>query len=138
MTLLTINAAQRHAIVTIAGLDDIVWHTMTGGGVSVSLLPDPTSHEGEVIPGNPAAENISLATGFNPHDDRLWMRELKRSVGIGRYTITRQWTDENWRPLGEPETYPDCLLVGYDNPTSAPSGEDAEFVITLANTGEVI
>ena len=137
MNQLTINAAERHAIVTIEGLD-IVWHTMAGGGVAVSVVDDPYSSTGEVIAGNVSADNIILATGFSPHDDLHWMNELKRSVGVGRYTVTRQWTDENWRHIGDPETYPDCLLIGYTNPTTGPTGDDAEFAITLHTTGEAI
>ena len=137
MTIATIKAAQRNALVTIRGLD-VAWHTMTGGGMTVTAREDPSSADGELILGTPQAEDIVLTASFSPRNDIEWTQDLKRSIGEKRLTVIRQWTDENRRHLGDPEVYPDCLLIGYTNPTSSPSAEDAEFSITLATTGEAL
>lgn len=137
MTHVAVIAAQRHALVQVQGLD-VVWHTMTGGGLEVETTPDPDGARGEVLTGSVTATDITLTTGFSPHHDLDWVRDIKRGVGTARYTVVRQWTDENWSPIGTPEVYPGCLLVGYTNPTTAPSSEAAQFSITLATTGEAL
>lgn len=138
MSKLVIRAAQRHAIVHLEGVP-VAWHTMTGGGITVPVADDPdTADVIESIPGTPRAEPITLTTSFSPAEDLEWMKDLKRGVGMLRATVTRHWTDENWRRIGEPEVYPDCLLIGYENPTTTRSGDDVEFSITLATTGEAL
>lgn len=137
MSLLTIKAARRHALVTLEGFDT-VWHTMAGGGRGVQMIEDPLSDLGEMIPGPVRAENIVLTTSFSPRTDLEWIRELKLGVGVLRRAVIRQWTDENWTHIGDPEVYPDCLLIGYTAPTTAPTGEDVDFSITLATTGEAL
>lgn len=136
MSLASVNAAQRHAMVTLAGIDHL-WHTMTGGGRTVTTAPDPYV-PGGVMAGAAIAEDITLVTSFSAHRDLEWIREMKRAVGSGRYTVVRQWTDENWSPVGEAEIYPDCLLLGYTNPPSAPSGDYTEFSVVLSTTGEAL
>lgn len=135
MILATIKASQRNATVTILGLD-IAWHTMTGGGVSSTISEDPTDPMGPPMVGEPRAENIVLTTSFSPRSDLDWIKKMKAGVGTERVTVVRQWTDENRRPLGEPEIYPDCLLIGYENPVTAPTPDDVEFSIVLHTTGE--
>ena len=135
MTLAAVTAARRHALVQIEGLD-VVWHTMTGGGLSVEIVEDPSDPGGEGIPGLVSADNIVLTTGFSPHNDLDWVREMKRGIGVDHYTVIRQWTDENWAAIGTPEVYPGCLLIGYTNPVTGPTSEPAEFTVTLSTTGE--
>lgn len=137
MSRVVVNAAQRHTIITLEGVNTS-WNTMAGGGMGVTTVPDPMSDLGDVIAGNARAENIILSTTFDPRHDLDWINDLKRGVGQFRGTVTRQWTDENWAHIGEPEVYPDCLLIGYTPPPTTRSGEDAVFTITLATTGEAL
>jgi hypothetical protein len=137
VSLILVNAAQRHCIITLQGIDN-AWATMAGGGITATTTPDPYSDVGEVIAGGLRAENIVLTTGFDPRHDLDWINELKRGVGEFRGTVTRQWTDENWTHLGDPEVYPDCLLIGYTPPATTASGDEAVFTITLATTGEAL
>lgn len=137
MTIATIKAAQRNALVSIRGID-VAWHTMTGGGMSATTREDPLSEDGELLTGTPRADDITLTASFSPRTDMEWTQDLKRGVGEKRLTVIRQWTDENRRHLGDPEVYPDCLLIGYINPVTSPSAEDVEFTITLSTTGEAL
>lgn len=138
MSRVVVNAAQRHTIITLEGVNTS-WNTMAGGGVSVAVTDDPDTFDViEQIPGRPRAENITLSTTFDPRHDLDWINDLKRGVGQFRGTVTRQWTDENWAHIGEPEVYPDCLLIGYTPPSTTRSGEDAVFTIILASTGEAL
>lgn len=139
MSRVTVNAAQRHALVTLEGVN-AAWTTMTGGGRTVITTDDPDTDDGTriVIVGKTVAEDIVLSTSFDPKADIDWMNQLKRGVGTYRGTVTRQWTNENWTHIGEPEVYPDCLLTSYTPPESSRSGEDAMFTITLATTGEAL
>lgn len=136
MTLATVTASQRHALVQIQGLN-VYWHTMTGGGRVVNVTEDPDDPTGDPLIGVVAAEDIELTTDFSPRD-MDWVRDLKRSVGDGGFTVVRQWTDENWSHIGEPEVYPDCILIGYSNPTSSPTTEAATISVTLATKGEAL
>lgn len=139
MSRVTVNAAQRHSIVTLEGIN-AAWTTMAGGGRMAVTMDDPETDTGLriVVVGETAAENLVLTTSFDPRVDLEWINQLKRGVGSYRGTVTRQWTDENWTHIGEPEVYPDCLLIGYTPPASSRSGEDAVFTITLATSGEAL
>lgn len=137
MSLVVVNAAQRHTIITLEGVST-AWNTMSGGGMGVAMVADPLSDLGDVIAGDARAENIVLSTTFDPRTDLDWINDLKRGIGQFRGTVTRQWTDENWTHIGDPEVYPDCLLVGYTPPATSRSGDDAVFTITLATTGEAL
>lgn len=128
-------AAQRQAIVTVEGLD-LVWTSMSGGGVTLDYTLDESFGAEAVMAGAVRAEPIVLTTTISPQRDLGWMRAVKKRLGRGRYTIVRQWTDPNWGPVGDPEVYADCLLIGYTNPESSPSAEDAVFTLTFATTGE--
>lgn len=131
-------AAQRQAIVTVDALPDLVFSAMSGGGITVSYEEQVAGGVTEITVGRVVAEPIVLTTALSLYRDLTWMRQVKAMVGVRRFTITRQWTDPNWAPVGEPETYPDCLLIGYTNPESSPSVEDAEFSLTFATTGEAL
>lgn len=130
-------AAQSHALVTVAGLS-VVFEAMAGGGATSDWELDDSSGVPELRMGRMRYEPIVLTATLAPRRDLGWLRTLKRSVGTGRYTITRQWTDSNWTPIGDPEIYPDCVLVGVDNPESSSAAEDATFSLTFATTGEAL
>lgn len=133
------TAAARHAIVTIQGLN-VVFESMTGGGVSVDTGSefDPFTGRMEDTAATATWDPIVLATSLAPHRDLTWLRQIKRRVGTGVFTIVRQWTDANWDPVGEAEVYPDCLLIGYTNPESSPSADDVTFALTFSTTGEAL
>lgn len=131
----TTAASQRQALVTVEGLE-LVWHSMTGGGMSVEYTLDDSSMPSGVTVGRRRAEPIVVTTTVSPERDLGWMRRVKAMVGVARFTITRQWTDPNWVPVGDPEVYADCLLVGYTNPETSPSTDDAVFSLSFVSSGE--
>lgn len=133
------KASQRHSLVTVQGID-IVWRSMSGGGVSsdYSRDYDGGSDTPDFIPGIPEPEDIEVTTTVAPKRDLEWMRQVKALVGRGRFTITRQWTDANWDVIGDPETYPNCLLIGYSNPEVGQNSDAAEFTLTFATSGEAL
>lgn len=129
--------AQNQCIITVEGLE-VTWHTMTGGGRSVAFEWDYSCTPPSILAGTVVADPIVLTTTVSLYRDLAWIRAVKRYVGHRTFTITRQWTDVNWDPVGEPEVYPDCLLVGYTNPESTPTTEDAQLALTFATAGEAL
>lgn len=134
-----VKAAQRHSLVVVHGIP-ITWRSMSGGGVSgeYSRDYDGGSDHADFIPGVPEPEDIEITCTVAPRRDLEWMRQVKALVLKGRFTITRQWTDAAWDPIGDPETYPDCLLIGYTNPEVGQSSDAAEFTLTFATNGEAL
>lgn len=133
------KASQRHSLVVVQGIP-ILWRSMSGGGVSgdYSRDYDGGSDTADFIPGYAEAEDIEVTTTVAPRRDLEWIRKVKAQVMKGRFTITRQWTDANWDPVGEPETYPNCLLTGYSNPEVSASSDPAELTLTFATNGEAL
>ena len=133
------KASQRHSLVVVHGIN-ILWRSMSGGGVSGDYTRDYDggSDRADFIPGYAEAEDIEVTCTVAPRRDLEWMRRVKAQVLKGRFTITRQWTDANWDPIGDPETYPDCLLTGYTNPEVSASADPAELTLTFATNGEAL
>lgn len=133
------KASQRHSLVVVHGIP-ILWRSMSGGGVSGDYTRDYDggSDVADFIPGYPEPEDITVTTTVAPRRDLEWMRKIKGQVLRGRFTITRQWTDANWDPIGEPETYPNCLLTGFSNPEVSSSSDPAEITLTFATNGEAL
>ena len=133
------KASQRHSLVTIQGIP-LIWRSMSGGGVSGDYTRDYDggSDVADFIPGYAEAEDIEVTCTVAPLRDKEWMDRVKAQVLKGRYTITRQWTDANWDPVGQPETYPNCLLIGYNNPEVSASADPAEFTLTFATNGQAL
>lgn len=130
-------AAGRHAIVTVSGVP-VVFASMSGGGTTVEWEVDDSAGAPELRMGAVRYEPIVLSTPLSPYRDLEWLRRVKRRVGGGPFTVARQWTDANWAPVGAPEIYPGCVLIGVSNPESADSADDAVFTLTFATTGEAL
>lgn len=133
------KASQRHSLVVVQGIP-ILWRSMSGGGVSGDYTRDYDggSDVADFIPGYAEAEDIEVTCTVAPRRDLEWLRKVKAQVMKGRFTITRQWTDANWDPVGEAEVYPNCLLTGYSNPEVSASADPAELTLTFATTGEAL
>lgn len=130
-------APGRHALVTVAGLG-LVFTAMTGGNRVAEWEVDDSTGAPQLRVGRVRTEPIVLTAALSPHRDLEGLVRLKAAVGIGRYTITRQWTDANWTPVGDPELYPDCVLVGVTNPETGDTADEVSFSLTFATTGEAL
>lgn len=117
--------AQRQSIVTIEGIPGN-WATKSGGNVSADTTPvwDGGADRPEILASPSSAENITVSRPVDDQRDLSEMKRLKQVVGRLRATITEQPTDGDLFPIGEPDVYPNALLVGYNVPQyDAASGD---------------
>lgn len=126
-------------LVSITGIPG-TWSQSTGGGLTAEVTKD---YDGgalrpDMIGGKPSADDLELTRAFDPVRDLPLMAKLRKEVGRGRYTISKQSTDANFAKVGAPITYAGCVLIGMNDPESdAASSDVAQIVLKFATTGAV-
>lgn len=126
-------------IVSIVGIPGN-WSQSTGGSLTAEVTKDYDggSTRPDMIGGLPSADDLELTRAFDPVRDLPLMEKLRKEVGRGRYTVTKQATDANFAKVGKPLTYADCVLLGINDPESDASSSDvAQIVLKFATTGAV-
>lgn len=117
--------AQRQSIVTIEGIPGN-WATRTGGNVSADTTPvwDGGADRPDILASPASADNVTVSRPVDDQRDLAQLKRLKQQVGKLRSTITEQPTDGDLFPIGEPDVFPDALLVNYNVPSyDAASGD---------------
>lgn len=126
-------------LVTIVGIPG-TWSSATGGSLTAEVTKD---YDGgalrpDMIGGRPSADDLEITRGFDPVRDLPLLEKLRKEIGRGRYTVTKQSTDANFAKIGKPITYADCVLIGCNDPDSdANSSDVAQIVLKFATTGAV-
>lgn len=126
-------------IVSVVGIPGN-WSQSTGGSLTAEVTKDYDggSTVPDMIGGLPSADDIELTRAFDPVRDLPLMAKLRKQVGRGRYTVTKQATDANFAKVGKPLTYANCVLLGINDPESdAGSSDVAQIVLKFATTGAV-
>lgn len=124
-------------LVTIEGIPG-TWRAFSGGGGSASITKDfdGGSDRADLLAGPPEWDDIEVTRTVAPTRDDVWIKQLRKLIGRGKFNVTKQATDANWTKVGEPTTYPDCLLNGLQEPeTDAASSDAAEITLTFATSG---
>ena len=124
-------------LVTIEGIPG-TWRAFSGGGGSASITKDfdGGSDRADLLAGPPEWDDIEVTRTVAPTRDDVWIKHLRKLIGRGKFNVTKQATDANWTKVGEPTTYPDCLLNGLQEPeTDAASSDAAEITLTFATSG---
>lgn len=124
-------------LVTIEGIPG-TWRAFSGaaGSASVTKDYDGGSDRADLLAGPAEWDDIEVTRTVAPSRDDVWIKQLRKLLGRGRFNITKQATDANWMKVGEPTTYPDCLLNGLQEPESdAASSDAAEIKLTFATSG---
>jgi hypothetical protein len=105
------KTAQRHQLVSIAGIPGY-FQRMAGGhvGGDTSESFDGGSDIADLIPGPVSAEDVTISRDFDPFRDQPILRQLRPLVMRWRTTVTRQPTDYDYVPVGEPDVYAGALL----------------------------
>ena len=106
--------AQRQGLVTIEGISGgTAWATKTGGDVSADVTPvwDGGSQHPEQLASPPSADNVTVSRPVDDQRELAEMKRIKKLVGELRATLTVQPTNGRLFAIGEPEVYPEALLV---------------------------
>jgi hypothetical protein len=137
MTSTAEKATKRQYLVTIEGIPG-TWRQFSGAGGSASITKDYDggSDRADLLAGPAEWDDIEVTRTVAPSRDDVWIAQLRKLLGRGRFNVTKQATDANWTKVGNPTTYPDCLLNGLQEPeTDAASSDAAEIKLTFATSG---
>jgi hypothetical protein len=137
MTSTAPKATKRQYLVTIEGIPG-TWRAFSGAGGSASVTKDYDggSDRADLLSGPAEWDDIEVTRTVAPSRDDVWIAQLRKLIGRGTFNITKQATDANWTKVGNPTTYPDCLLNGLQEPeTDASSSDAAEIKLTFATSG---
>jgi len=123
--------AQRQALVTIEGVPGR-WATRTGGDVTADVTPvwDGGMDYPEQMASPPSADNVTVSRPVDDARDLTEIKRLKRLVGKLRATITEQPTNQDLFPIGDPDVYPDALLLRVSTPEYDASSGDPKVIET--------
>lgn len=96
-----------------------------------SLVPDVLSAPAQV-------ENFTVSRHYDYQRDGDLVRVLKTQVGIATYTVSKTPTNASLVPVGPPETYVNCRLVGVNqSDVNSESGDPAMYELEFAPSAVV-
>ncbi|QKY79781.1 tail tube protein [Arthrobacter phage Bumble] len=131
------KATKQNFITTAEGIPGN-WAKWSGGAGSAdtSLDYDGGDPVPDILAGPATFDDIEISRTYDPIVDAGWIRDLRRKIGRSRHTLTKFSVDMNWIAVGDPDTYPNCVLKGIQEPeTDASSGDASELVLKFATTG---
>lgn len=104
--------AQRQGLVSIEGIAGL-WATKTGGDVTADVTPvwDGGTDHPDQLASPPSSDNVTVSRPVDDDRDLAEMKAIKKQVGRLRRTITVQPTNADLFPIGDPDVYPEALLV---------------------------
>lgn|GEM_PF-4033767 len=130
-------ATKRQFIVSIAGIPGN-WESSSGGDVTAggTKVYDGGADVPNILGGLPETSDLELTRTFDPDRDVELLTALRKVVGRGRFTLTRQATDANRVKIGKPETHANALLIGVTAPEHEEGSADSSPVkLTFMTAG---
>jgi hypothetical protein len=102
------------------------WEQSSGGDISApsTKVRDGGSDRPTVLGGLSETDDIEVTRTYDPVTDVALLAALRKNVGRGRYTLTKQSTDANRVKVGKPTTYPGSLLIGLTEPEHEEGSSD--------------
>lgn len=131
------KSAQRQFLIRVSGVGGY-FATFSGGGVSAEMADvyDGGASTPEKVSSPARTEDIVVSRPYDPERDQPVINALRKRVGKFRATITKQPTDPDFGPVGEPNVYPNCILQAVSEPEAdASSGDPSAFELTFAFEG---
>lgn len=128
------KSAQRQFLVKVAGIEGF-FASKSGGDISADTnkVYDGGSDSPDVLAGPAEADNITVGRSYDFNRDDPILRQLRKAVGRWTTTVSVTPTDRDLVAVGQPQVYPDALLVGLTEPeTDASSGDAASFELEFA------
>lgn len=104
--------AQRQGLVSIEGIAGL-WATKTGGDVSADVTPvwDGGTDHPDQLASPPSSDNVTISRPVDDDRDLAEIKRVKKMVGRLRATVTVQPTNGDLFPIGDPDVYPEALLI---------------------------
>lgn len=130
-------ATKRQFLVTVSGIPGN-WDSSSGGDVTAAANKhyEGGNDRPTLLGGLPETSDLEVTRTFDPVRDGELLIQLRKAVGRGRFTLTKQATDANRVKIGKPETHPDCLLIGVSAPEHEEGSADpSPFKLTFATAG---
>lgn len=129
--------SQSDFLVKVVG---ITGYFATSGGGDVSSDTTDVFNGGEREPeklaGRAVTANVTVDRPYDPASHSTLLRDLRKKCGGWRTTVSKQAIDETDQPIGDPEVYPNALLVGVTGPeTDASSNSEARLGLEFAVRG---
>lgn len=137
MATATPKATKRQYLVTVSGIPG-TWRTFGGAGATASITKDYDggAERADLLSGPTEYDDIEVVRTCAPTRDDVWIKQLRKLVGKGLFTVTKQYVNADFMKVGDPTTYPDCLLSGLqETETDASSSDAAEVTLTFATAG---
>lgn len=131
------KATKRDYLVTAEGIPG-TWREFSGAGANASVTKDYDggARRYDNLAGPVEYDDIEIKRTVAPSRDDRWIKTLRTLVGIGQFTLTKQYVTPAGMKVGDPTTYPACLLIGMQEPESdAASSDAAEVTLKFANAG---
>lgn len=128
------KSAQRQFLIKVGQIDGY-FASKSGGDISsdTSKVYDGGSDVPDVLAGPAEADNITVSRSYDLQRDAALLKRLRQVVGRWSTTLSITPTDRDLIAVGEPQVYPDALLVGLTEPeTDASSGDAAEYELEFA------
>jgi len=92
----------------------------------------------DILMGLPTYSNLTL-TRTKKTEDEAWLRQWRKRSPVRRANITVQELDENGDRVGKPQSWPDCPLVGLNEPDSeGGSSSAATLTLVFGTTGPAV
>ena len=131
------KATKRDYLVTVEGIPG-TWRSFSGAGGTASVTKDwdGGSRRYDNLAGPVEWDDIEVVRTVAPTRDDRWIKTLRSLISVGEFTVTKQYVTPAGMKVGDPTTYPACLLIGLQEAESdAGSSDAAEVTLTFATSG---
>ena len=131
------QATQKQVLVSVSGIPGY-WNESSGADVTaaVTKIFEGGNERPVVLGGVPETSDIEVIRPYHPDTHGTILAKLKKEVGRGRFTVTKQPTDANKVKVGKPETHPSCLLIGATSTEHKEGSGDAQtWKLTFSTSG---
>jgi hypothetical protein len=132
-----VKATKGNFVTRVGGISGN-WAKWSGGNGSsdTSLVWDGGDPTPDIVSAPAVYEDIEITRPYDPVKDAGWVKDHRRKIGRVRHTLTKFAVDANFVAIGDPITYPNCVLKGINEPEQeAGSGDQSEIVLKFATTG---
>lgn len=128
------TASEADFLVKVAGIDGY-FATKSGGDVTAAT--SDVYNGGQKYPtklaGKPVTANVMCDRPYDPLLHSSLVKQLRPQTGRLRTTISIQPIDADEQPIGDPEVFPDALLVKVSSPpVDAASSKEGRFGLEFA------
>jgi hypothetical protein len=139
VTVETDFTTERQSLVSVQGIPGY-FSTLAGGDTTATatdVWPGGTTDPAKVA-GPSTTGNVTVTRPFKASRDQEILKALTPLCGRWRSTISRQWTDADLTVVGDPDVWPNALLLEVHRPgADAASNNQGMMELVFAPTNTV-